>query len=235
MSSSAERAAFAVTRVAALLVALGVAACVLASEAAAPAFAPRIAAEIAARWSVDPAAVVLDWSRAAGVATMPADVATRLEGPARDGWFTLLVTPASGAARAWPVRAGVCGASLVAARDLATGGTLTAADLRPATITMWGAPSRDDATAAPGWEIRRPIAAGEPLKRPAVAPPPLVTAGGPVTLEWVQNGVRVTLGGVALHAARAHETVRVRLDNGRAVRTARVTGPGAAALMEDAR
>jgi flagella basal body P-ring formation protein FlgA len=76
------------------------------------------------------------------------------------------------------------------------------------------------------------MAAGEPLLRPAVAPPPLVSAGGPVSLEWVRDGVRVTLSGVALHAARAHEIVRVRLDEGRAVRTARVTGPGTAVLTE---
>ena len=196
----------------------------------------RVTGALAARWSVPAADVVLDAARAAGAAALAPDTPIRLDGRDRDGWLVLLASPAEGPARMWPVRAGVRTRVPVAARDLATGSRLENADIRDQTIVRWGMPARvDEPAAAPGWEVRRAIAAGEPLTRPAVAPPPLVTAGGPVTLEWVHEGVRITIGGVALHAARAHENVRVRLDGGRETRIARVSGPGTAVLMEDPR
>jgi len=231
---AAALVALAVALVAGLAVAIAIALPARADDA--PGFASRIAEQIAARWTVDARDVVLDWSRAGDAATLPADAPTRLDGPARDGWFMLLVSPPGAASRALPVRAGVRGPVAVAARDLPGGSMLGAADLRFDTRVRWGAPSRDTTDqVTEGWEVRRPIAAGEPLVRPVVAPPPLVAAGGPVTLEWVKDGVRITLEGVALHAARADETVRVRLDRGRAVVLARVTGPGTARLMEELR
>ena len=70
----------------------------------------------------------------------------------------------------------------VAARALARGAVLTADD-----ITYPDSAAATDSTVAPGWVTRRVVAAGEPLRPPAVQPPVVVTANQPVELEWTDG------------------------------------------------
>lgn len=94
------------------------------------------------------------------------------------------------------------GAVPTAARDIARGIELTAADV-----------SGDSALASRiGWGSRRMIHEGEPLKTPAVSPAQLVTAGSEVTVRAESGGVVVTRIGTALSSGSLGTRVRVRLD-----------------------
>ena len=127
------------------------------------------------------------------------------------------------------VRAGLRQSVAVAAHDLVSGTRLAAADVAWKEATVWGPPR--DPNAGPGevetgWLVRRPIAAGESLVWPAVAPPLAVEAGAPVTLVWMQGGVRVSRAGIAMNGAAKGGWVQVRVD-GRADRfVGQATGEG---------
>jgi flagella basal body P-ring formation protein FlgA len=74
--------------------------------------------------------------------------------------------------------------------------------------------------------VRRGLATGEALARPAVAPPLLVEAGEPVRLVWGAGAVQVSVVGIALNRARQGESVRARVEgrSDRLVGTATATG-----------
>jgi flagella basal body P-ring formation protein FlgA len=108
---------------------------------------------------------------------------------------------------------------LVAARELPRGTVLRATDM-DTVVTASDSPSgsRPSSTTAraampdEGWVVRRLVHKGEPLRAPAVAPPPLILAGSPVSLVWNVGGLRVTRAGTAVGPAHAGETVVVRVD-----------------------
>jgi flagellar basal body P-ring formation protein FlgA len=103
-------------------------------------------------------------------------------------------------------------AAPTAARDLPRGHVLAAADL------VWpagDAPAADGTAAGPGWIARRAVRQGEPLRTPAVAPPPLVRAGDAVEVVWRQGGMELRVRGVALGNAGAGQRVAVRVDSRR--------------------
>ena len=121
-------------------------------------------------------------------------------------------------------------------RTISTSGArLEPADIAWRERTLWGPPQSDSArtlvgTPEAGWRVRRPIAAGEALVWPAVAPLPAVEAGAPVTLVWRQDGVRISRPGVAMNGAMRGGWVRVRVD-GRADRfVGRATAAGEVSL-----
>ena len=105
---------------------------------------------------------------------------------------------------------------LVARRDLARGVALTAADIdtviEPRTARR---PTPDARCPTIGWLTRRVIRAGEPLRAPAVEPPPLIARGARVTVVWETAGLRVTRDGTAVGAAHRGERVVVRVDGAR--------------------
>jgi flagella basal body P-ring formation protein FlgA len=192
-------------------------------------WALAVAGRIAERWNVDPGLPVLEWGRAP--ARWP-DRGTPFElaGAGADGWFTVVFRPGGRDAEAMRLRAGLAETTWVAARALAAGEHLVDADAVPAIVTRWGAPTAETSRAPePGSLVRRPLAAGAPLLRPAIAPPALIEAGTPVRLEWTSGGVRVALDGVALNSASRGEPVRARVQGrGRVVGVA--SGPGVATL-----
>ncbi|MHB1225710.1 MAG: flagellar basal body P-ring formation chaperone FlgA [Gemmatimonadaceae bacterium] len=108
---------------------------------------------------------------------------------------------------------------LVAARELPRGTVLRATDMDTVVVAS-GSPSgsRQSATTSgaglpdEGWVVRRLVHKGEPLRAPAVAPPPLILAGSPVSLLWEVGGLRITRAGTAVGPAHAGETVVVRVD-----------------------
>ncbi|MFB3908792.1 MAG: flagellar basal body P-ring formation chaperone FlgA [Candidatus Eisenbacteria bacterium] len=225
--------------------------------AAAPPEAPpevtqAIARAVASLWRIAEADVVLDLGAIPpGMMTTTEGQPLRAElaGAGNDGYFavTLLAAsdPAAAAASvaaaaeaaadaarrisAFRVRAGARRPAAVAARDLPSGYALADGDIAAGTIEAWGRPEAA-APAAPGWETRRALTAGEPLTRPAVQPPLLVRAGTPIRLEWSRERVRVSVLAKALQAARLGERVRARVAESGAVVEGTVIGPDLASL-----
>ncbi|MDQ8153265.1 MAG: flagellar basal body P-ring formation chaperone FlgA [Gemmatimonadota bacterium] len=68
-----------------------------------------------------------------------------------------------------------------------------------------------DAALVIGYETQRVVAAGEPLRAPAIAPAAAVRSGDAVTVRVEMNGITVTRLGIALGNARAGAPVRVRI------------------------
>ncbi len=98
----------------------------------------------------------------------------------------------------------------VAAKDLARGTTLVAADIvegEHATCGQHTVP----ADSLVGRLTRRLIRAGEPLREPGVVVAPTVTAGQSVSLIVQENGVRITMQGTATSTAMTGQRVWVRL------------------------
>lgn len=98
----------------------------------------------------------------------------------------------------------------LAAREIMRGTVLTDPD-----VTYPAGVERDSTGAPVGWVARRVIAAGEPLRAPAVAPPDLVRVGDAVQAVFRQGGLEIRLIGRAMGAARAGEKVMVRIDTHR--------------------
>jgi flagella basal body P-ring formation protein FlgA len=197
------------------------------TAAVTPALEERVAARIAAVWGVPAAALGLWWGAFPGRGAPSADDSVRVCGNGADGWF---VVELGAGRRAVRVRAGLEDTVVVAARPLASGARLEAGDLVSAVRMHWGPPAPRAARPGEGWEVRRPLAAGEVAARPAVAPPPLVAAGEPVRMVWRQGGVNIVLEGIALNGARRDQVVRARIQ-GRSGRLAgRAIAPGVVEL-----
>lgn len=106
----------------------------------------------------------------------------------------------------------------VATRALQRGETLQASDIAIVDTTIvwrWTTVSPDTTHAQPGWVTRRPIAAGEVLRAPAVSAPPVVNAGATVAVLYQDGPVRIRLSGVATNTATLGAPVGVRIDASR--------------------
>ncbi|HEX7243920.1 MAG TPA: flagellar basal body P-ring formation chaperone FlgA [Longimicrobiaceae bacterium] len=172
--------------------------------------ARRVAGEVAERWGVEAASVRLEWPSASAA---PVDSAApfRLGGTGVGGYWSV-VLPGRPLLR---VRAGVERRVPVAARAVARGATLAAEDVAVAPVVEHGPPRAEGPAPGAGWTARRGIAAGEPLREPAVGPPLLVRAGQPAEVVWSGSGVQVRLRGVALGSASEGGRVAVRIDTAR--------------------
>ena len=93
----------------------------------------------------------------------------------------------------------------VATRPLPRGTVLAADDMAPAAPNAAG-------SAPVGWTTKRMIAAGEPLRAPAVAPPDAIRSGQPVDVVYSDGAIRLRLKGTALNAAPVGARVAVRID-----------------------
>ncbi len=127
---------------------------------------------------------------------------------------------APAAAPALAAQAPAAAAAPRAARPLARGQTLAAADIDAA---------GGDARRLVGWTTRRVIAAGEPLRAPAVAPPAAVRAGDAVALVYQADGLSLRLAGTAAADAPLGGRVAVRVDTRRRFEGI-VTAPGVVRL-----
>lgn len=106
----------------------------------------------------------------------------------------------------------------IATRFIPRGEALRESDIarRDTVITWrWGTIAPDTMRVQAGWVTRRPIAAGEVLRSPAVTPPPVVTSGSTVSAVWQDGPVRLVLAGVATNTAALGAPVGVRIDRGR--------------------
>jgi flagella basal body P-ring formation protein FlgA len=109
---------------------------------------------------------------------------------------------------AWSL-APAAGAQATAARRIARGAVLTAADVRQVA---------GDTTRAVGLVARRVIQAGEPLVAPAVMPAPAIRSGDTVQVHLEAAGIELALRGTALADASSGDTILVRLDARRRIR-----------------
>ncbi len=103
----------------------------------------------------------------------------------------------------------------VSTRALQRGDTLRAADIAvvdTAIVWRWSTAIPDTSRAQVGWVTRRPIAAGEVLRYPAVGQPPLVHVGQRVSAVYQDGPVRILLTGTATNSAPLGAPVGVRID-----------------------
>jgi flagella basal body P-ring formation protein FlgA len=200
----------------------------VASPAPPAALASRVQEAVAARWELPAAAVEVVWSSAAAWRAEDAEAPFRLGAVGRDGWAALTLVPAGQPPRALRVRVGTASSVALAARPLEPGRLLSADDIRWEQQLAWGAPMPATSRVAEGWEVRRALQAGEPLRGVVVAPPPGVARGGTLRVTWARNGVAIEMDAVALTAARVGETVQAKTASGRI--SARVTAPGEARI-----
>lgn len=163
----------------------------------------------------------------------------------RPRWFLLLVVQlaaamASGrlqlsAQEGEPVPCGTDSVEVaVAARALTRGATLTAGDIARRCVAASGRFARRQTPVVPGWLVRRVMRAGEVLRTPAVAPAPLIAAGQAVQYSIQQDGLALTLSGVAPVAGSLGDTIPVRLGARRRV-TGVVAGPALVVALAPSR
>jgi len=188
------------------------------------AVAAEVRGEVARRWGLPADRVRLEWTVVRGDTALARTARAGLKGSGAGGVWSVVFAPAAPGAPTLHarVRAGHVRQVLAAARPLPRGVALAAGDITTDTTVAWGAPRLATGAAAErspvaGWITRRPIAAGEPLREPGVAPPPLIAAGQAVDAVWRRGGIALTVRGTALGDAALGERVIVRLDARRRV------------------
>jgi flagella basal body P-ring formation protein FlgA len=85
-----------------------------------------------------------------------------------------------------------------------------------------------------GMQLRRPVAAGQPLRLSDLTRPPLVQRGATVQIELSTTGLTVSGQVVAIDAGAEGERIRVQNVNSRAFLIAEVVGPGQVRITPDA-
>jgi flagella basal body P-ring formation protein FlgA len=116
-----------------------------------------------------------------------------------------------------PVTVRVFGPALVAARPLAAGHAIAAADLATAEVDWTREPQGvlTDVGQLDGRVAARPIATGQPIPLAALRVPQALVAGDQVRVIGRGTGFSVTAQAVAMAAAQDGQPVRVRLESGR--------------------
>jgi flagella basal body P-ring formation protein FlgA len=114
----------------------------------------------------------------------------------------------------------------VATRMIPRGTVLSASDFAVRDTAVRTVSALPDSTrVSAGWVARRSIAAGELLVEPAVEAPAVVSANGPVEVEWKDQNVTLTVRGIATRNAAIGERVPVRTTTGHRIE-ATVVAPG---------
>ena len=85
-----------------------------------------------------------------------------------------------------------------------------------------------------GMELRRPIAAGQPLRLADLSRPALVQRGSTVQIELESSGLSLTGQAVALDAGAEGEKIRIQNTTSRAFLFAQVIGPGRVRVTTEA-
>jgi flagella basal body P-ring formation protein FlgA len=85
-----------------------------------------------------------------------------------------------------------------------------------------------------GMQVRRPVAAGQPLRLADLTRPPLVQRGSTVQIELSSSGLSVTGQAVALDAGVDGDRIRVQNMTSHALLFAQVVGPGQVRITPDA-
>jgi flagella basal body P-ring formation protein FlgA len=85
-----------------------------------------------------------------------------------------------------------------------------------------------------GMQLRRPVAAGQPLRLADLTRPPMVQRGAMVQIELSSSGLSVTGQAVALDAGVDGDRIRVQNTTSHAYLFAQVVGPGQVRITPDA-
>jgi flagella basal body P-ring formation protein FlgA len=85
-----------------------------------------------------------------------------------------------------------------------------------------------------GMQLRRPVAAGQPLRLADLTRPPLVQRGSTVQIELSSTGLSLTGQAIALDAGADGERIRVQNMTSHAFLFAQVVGPGQVRVTPDA-
>ncbi|MGE0444997.1 MAG: flagellar basal body P-ring formation chaperone FlgA [Vicinamibacterales bacterium] len=128
----------------------------------------------------------------------------------------------------------ITGRHVRAAKAIARGETIDAASLIEVDdvvpdATLHRLPSLDEAA---GLIARRAVAAGEVVSDAIVTVPPTVRAGAPVSLTVVLGAVRATGVGVAASSGHEGDLISIMPTPTRRTLRARITGPGAAEVIQ---
>lgn len=127
-----------------------------------------------------------------------------------------------------PIDVAVFGPVVVAARPLARGEILTAADVIDSEldVTRLNGAYLTDITTAIGQEVRRPLAAQSVVSQQALQPPLLIRRGEAVSIRASGNAMAVHMNGVAMTDGRLGQSIRVRNSSSNRIVDARVVAPG---------
>lgn len=195
-------------------------------------FDQAVTSLVAEKWGVEEDRVILDWGSAPIHDIPDAFSGVDLIGSGRHGHLVVSFKAGDPGDRGFQilVRAGVRILEPVASRSLDRGATLEFGDVHLEPTVHWGEPVSKGPKVELGWVAQRTIRSGEPLARPAVAPPKVVESGKPVQILWKRGGVAVTLAGKASGTAELGQRVYVRTENGqRLLGIAR--GPGRVEIL----
>lgn len=185
---------------------------------------------VAEQWHVPAERVRLAWGRLPVLGPADTNLVMRLAGWGSDGWFAAILERPGSAPRAVRIRAGVDDTLPVATRALRAGEHLATGDMTLSLATRWGRNSTDEIIRdIDGWEVRRPVAAGDALVAPLVQPPKMVATGDSLRLSWQQGAISIETIGIALGQARLGEPIRARV--GQTELSGIVTGPGTARMQ----
>ena len=179
--------------------------------------AARVATVVAETWKVDPGQLVLEWGHVRESAAMATDTPFEVRGQTAGTNFTVVFSPHDKPPFAVGLRVGRRVSVPLTTRPLPAGHIIGEQDVTWGDWVLWNSDVHDvPVDQLPlGWRLRSSLAAGQPVRSPAAAAPPLVTAGAHVEVVWQKRSVMVRLIGVAMHDAYAGQHVRVRLEQGR--------------------
>lgn len=109
-----------------------------------------------------------------------------------------------------PIRLSIRGTTVVAARDILPGRTITAADVRVVPSTAPSSFAASSATSVIGRTLDAPLRAGQPIALGALQEPIKVHAGQDITVDVRAGSVRVQTTAVALEQGRVGQSILVR-------------------------
>lgn|SRR5690606_24247951 len=176
----------------------------------------RAAQAFSRRWDVAAADIRLEWPGDTDAsARLSANDSLAIRGDGADGRFVLEISTGDAGLRRMWVRAGVADDGWRAVMDLPRGVAIDSSHVQLARSVAWGGPGHTTLNDVIGWVARRPIAAGEVLAPPAIAPPAAVTAGEDVRVVVRTGAIELAVRGRALGTAAAGERIGVRLETGR--------------------
>jgi flagella basal body P-ring formation protein FlgA len=172
--------------------------------------ASRVRDAIAAAWRVQPATVRLAWGPLGSTAQFADSAPFRLLGDGRGGRFVVALRALDRREIAVTLKAGRLDSVWVASRPLAAGSTIGAADLLRAVHLLYGPPLEREAEPPIGWEVRRHLAAGDPVVGAAVVQPIVIVPGDQIRIAWDLGPIRVIREAIAQTRARSGEPVWAR-------------------------
>lgn len=157
--------------------------------------------------------IVVEWGPYRGLPVHP-EASVELRGSGARGYWVARAGRADGGSASVRIRAGRNSIRSIAARNVARGASLTAADITTESRLVWGALLPDSSSVREGWVAQRALSSGDELVTPAVRPPLAVVSGRPVEIRWGRGAVRITMAGTSGGSAYVGERVTVRTGSG---------------------